>query len=109
MALNLKHLQSNVFAGLGTYTFTVDVAGLYNMSCQASVLPPSGLSIVINHNGSPIATSLTPSAAEQLVSAMILDYPCVASDVITVVISSSNANDNMLNTAKSIINIGITI
>jgi hypothetical protein len=102
MSLALKDYQSNIEIGLGTFTYTAALAGVYFVSAQSSVLPPSGLSIVINQNGSPVMTSAAPSAAEQTVNLQD-QINCAASDVITVVISSSNANDLMLNTVKTII------
>lgn len=102
--ITLKDTQTNVFCGLGTFTYNVTVAGLYAASATATELPPSGLSIVINQNGSPVTTSLTPSTAQQIVSAQT-PISCAVNDVITFVLSSSSANDLMLNTLKTLINI----
>jgi len=89
--------------GLGTWTHNVTTPGMRYISAVASEVPPSGLSIVINLNGSPIATSVTPSAAQQVVSAQILTQ-CALNDVLTVVLSSSSPIDNQLNTVKTLIN-----
>lgn len=65
----------------------------------------SALVVVVNKNGSPIYTApvLTPtqSSLEFKTSA-----PFAAADVITVVLSSSGAPDNQLNSVKSNISIG---
>lgn len=104
MSLGLKDSQSNIEIGLGTFTHTTAHTAIYFVSSQSSVLPPSGLSVVINKNGSPVVTSAAPSAAEQLVSLQTL-ISCTAGDVITVVLSSSSANDLMLNSVKTLITI----
>jgi hypothetical protein len=102
MALTLKDYQSNLFTGLGTFTYNVTVAGLYFASCTSSELPPSGLSIVINQNGSPVVSSATVQPAQMIVSAQT-QISCAVNDVITFVLSSSNANDLSANTIKSTI------
>lgn len=104
MPNTLKDTQSTIIVGLGTWTYTVTTAGLHFVDATATENPPSSLSIVINLNGSPIATSPTPSAPQQAVEAQAL-FPCAASDVITVVLSSSAAIDNQLNTVKTLINL----
>jgi len=103
MSIKLKDYQSNVVGGLGTWTDTITVAGLYNIASNSTVFPPSGLSVIINLNGSPIASSAAPSAAEQVVNVQATSVPCAVNDVITVVISSSAANDQILNAVKTII------
>ncbi len=88
--------------GLGTWTHNVVTPGLRTISAVASEVPPSGLSIVINVNGSPIATSVAPSAGQNHISLEVKTI-CAANDVITVVMSSSSVIDNQLNTVKTII------
>ena len=105
MALNLKDTQANVEAGLNTYTYTVPAAGIYQFSCQSTVVPPSGLSIVINKNGSPVATSATPGATQNFISIAAVNVKCAASDVITFVLTSAQAIDSQLQNVKSIVNI----
>jgi len=109
MSIGLKDFQSNIFTGLGTWTYTASVAGLYDIAAVASVLPPSGLSIVINQNGSPVATSLTPSAAQLSVSAQVMNLNVAASDVITVVLTSSTQSDTLPNALKTLITLNQTI
>lgn len=104
MPNTLKDTQTTIIVGLGTWTYTVVTAGLYFVDATASENPPSGLSIVINQNGSPVATSTAPSVPQQTIGIQKL-FPCAASDVITVVLTSSAANDNQLNTVKTLINL----
>ena len=108
LSLVLKDSESNVATGLGTFSYTALVAGLYNVASQSSVVPPSGLSVVINKNGSPVATSIAPSAAAQVVDIQA-QLSCAINDVITVVLSSSTASDLVLNNVKSIITINLTL
>lgn len=105
MALGLKDTQANVEAGLNTFTYTVTAVGIYQFSCQSTVVPPSGLSIVINKNGSPIATSATPSANQNFIAIAAVNVSCAISDVITIVLTSAVALDAMLQNVKSTINI----
>jgi hypothetical protein len=94
-----------VDVGLITDTFTVPTTGLYNLEAQITEIPPSGLSIVVNQNGSPIYTApaLTPT---QSAIQFKVDINGVAADVITLVLSSSNTNDTMLESVKTNISIG---
>lgn len=159
--------QSQVFVGLGTLSYTVTVAGTYNVIGQVLVpeavatgdgagsntglgsgagggdvtgfarggnglsdggvgqgfgavpnnyqQPPaygsnetqgpavtSGLSVVVNKNGTPIYTMPTLAVA-QSASQLKFAFQAAINDAITVVISSSTASDETLNGVKSII------
>lgn len=98
----LKDQEANVIVGLGTYTYVVAVDSLFYVSDMSTVIAPSSLSVVINRNGSPVASSLIASLTET-VSNLSAIIDCDIGDVITVVISSAAPNDNMLNTVKSIV------
>lgn len=89
-----------VNVGLGTMTHTILSAGLYNVSVQCTETPPSGLVIVVNQNGSPVYTApiITPT---QGALQFKTELNCALNDVITVVLSSSSAIDNALNTVKT--------
>jgi hypothetical protein len=102
MSLGLKDTESNIEMGLNTFTYTVLVAGIYNFIIQSSLLPPSGLSIVINQNGSPVATSAAPTATQSHVELEAPGVNCAVNDVITFVLTSSVALDAG---TKSLINI----
>lgn len=102
MSLMLKANSVAVVAGLETMSFTVSVAGPYFISAIATDCPPSGLSLVINQNGSPIATAITPATFTQTLSTSA-HFQGSISDVITVVISSSAFEDQLLNTVKTTI------
>jgi hypothetical protein len=91
--------------GLTTETFTIPSTGLYNVAAQITEIPPSGLSVVVNQNGSPIYTApvITPT---QIAQQFKFGFAATAADVITVVLSSSNANDSLLNSVKMNVSIG---
>ncbi len=96
-----------IFCGLGTLTYTISStgAGLYNVHCECLKTPPSGLSIVVNQNGSAVYTSTTLTTTQSAVQ-FKTTLNCANSDVITVVLSSSTAVDLLLNTVKTSIAIG---
>lgn len=91
--------------GPGTLTYTIPVTGLYNVHVDLTEIPPSGISVVVNNNASPVYTAdaLTPTQSAQQFK---YSFSAVAADVITVVLASSAAGDNLLNTVKSITSIG---
>jgi hypothetical protein len=120
--------------GLVTYTYTVaptltnpSGAGIYNIKCWATVPsavgtgggagsggvasggqnPPvtSSLVILVKQNGTTVYTSpaIAPTQGELRFKFALL---CANADVITVVPSSANVNDNFLNTVKMAVAIG---
>ena len=65
----------------------------------------SGLSIVVNKNGSPIYTATAPTVT-QSAQQFKYSFQATAADSITVVFSSSTASDNGLNGVLSNVSIG---
>lgn len=98
--------QSFVSVGLGTLTYTIPAAGLYNVKCDLTEVPPSGISVVVNLNGSPIYTVSSLPTTQSAFQFKTRPISCALNDVVTVVLSSSAAVDNQLNTVKSIVSIG---
>jgi len=98
--------QPFVFVGLGTLTYTVPATGRYSVKVQLSENPPSGLSVVVNDNGSPVFTApvITPT---QIAQQFKVSLSLTAADVVTVVLASSSAIDNQLNTVKTSVSIGL--
>lgn len=96
-----------VDVGLQTSTYTVPTgaAGLYNVELQATEIPPSGLTIVVNVNGTPkyTAPAVTPtqSALQFKTSLLLAD-----ADVVTVVETGNAATDILLNSVKTNLSIG---
>lgn len=124
MANSLQLNTATVFAGLGTSTFTVVTPGLYTVDANSTIPHDSGtslntaqeatspnasaLQIVINLNGAPQLTvggsASNPTPTQPTLGGRVR-LACVATDVITVVLSSANAIDAQPNTVKSIINL----
>lgn len=116
----LKLEQQNVFAGLGTSTFTVTTAGLYTVQIQSFIpyLPPgstsspstvsavSDLEIVVNQDsgGGDVAklTIDNPTPTQPIMSGSVT-LTCGVDDVISVVLSSAAAADNAKNAIKTMI------
>jgi hypothetical protein len=91
--------------GVGTLTFTIPTTGSYFVAVQLTEVPVTGLSVVVNNNGTPIYTAptITPTQSAQQFKTSFLAN---TADVITVVVSSSTPIDLLLNTVKSVITIG---
>lgn len=96
--------SSKVLSNLDTYNHTTKAAGMYQVSVSVSEQPPSGMSIVIQQNGSQKAASAAPAASQGVV---MLSVPlnCALGDVISVILSSSVASDKAINQIKGILNI----
>lgn len=102
MANTLLINQPFLLAGLPTWTYTVPTggAGPYSVHVESTEGPSSGVSILVKKNGSTVYTAdaLTPTqGAIQFKFALLL----AAADVLTVVMASSSAVDNQLNSVKS--------
>lgn len=103
---NLKAHESNVIVGLGTYTHVAASTGMYTMEATSSINPASSLSITISQSGSTTAsaTSTAPSSTQNNVSIRKI-FNGVAGDVLTAAITSSNPNDQQLNSVKTIVKV----
>jgi hypothetical protein len=103
---NILNLNTpRVDIGLVTDTFTIPSTGQYNLTAQITEIPPSGLSVVVNQNGSPIYTSVALPPTQ---SSLQFKVPIngVLNDAITFVLSSSNSNDLLLNSVKTNVSLG---
>lgn len=99
-----KISQAKVINRLDTYNHTALTTGLYTVSVVMTEIPPSGISIAIQKNGSTQATSVSPSATQNEIQ-MSLVMNLVPTDLISVVITSGSVADTQLNTIKGILNI----
>lgn len=108
MANSLQLEGNSVVSGLGTFTYTVLAANRLEVQVKSTIPAGSGLLIVINNNGSPLvssggdSTNPTPTQPS-LGASTIANF--AAADVITVVLSSSNAVDALPNAVKSVISL----
>lgn len=103
---NLKAGRPITVEGLGTNTFTATTAGPHHVRIASTVTPVSGLVIVINLNGSAVAT--TPALTASGMSVEIeTNIQMAVSDVVTIVLTGNSAQDIIPNSIKSIITIDI--
>ena len=100
--------QNLTFAGLGTLSITVPLAGAYFAEGHISLptlakgdIAPSALVVVVNQNGSPVYTG--QAGAE----GFYVNLSCAINDVIAMVFSSGAAVDQGLNVIKSVVSIGL--
>lgn len=105
MAETLIVNRPSVAVGLGTlYTYTVPATDQYSIRLGLTEIPLSSLTVVVNDNGSPIFTApvigQTQSAQQFRLGAYL-----TSGHVITVVLSSSAANDNLLNSVKTTVSL----
>lgn len=109
MATNSLQLNTaSPVAGLGTSTYNIVTAGMYTVGFETTLPNGSAVQVVVNLNGSPILTvgglSTNPTPTQPAFGSSVRTA-CVATDVITVVLSSANAIDALPNSVKSIINL----
>jgi hypothetical protein len=96
--------QVKVLSNLDTYNHTALLNSMYTVQVDLSEQPPTGCSITIQQNGSTKATSATPSNT-QLNMKLGVVLNCAASDVISVIIASSNTAESAPNQIKAILKI----
>lgn len=101
-----KISTSHSICALDTYNHTALQASMYVVEVDMSMIPPSGLSIVIKQNSSTKLTSIVPTAAQNHVRARIV-LNCAINDVIGVVVSSPSASDSGPNAVQGILNIRV--
>lgn len=97
------------FNGLDTYQYTIGSSGVHYASVKLNdITGGSGISVVINRNGSPVATATSLSATDNTKGTelnLIVLINAASSDVITVVVTSSAVSDTGINQIKGFINI----
>jgi hypothetical protein len=96
--------QAKILNQLDTYNHTALLTSMYKVAITLTEQPPSGMSIAIKQNGSTVVTSTAPSSTQGHVELQTI-LNCAASDTIGVVISSSNANDQGLNSIRGTLTI----
>lgn len=97
--------KTKILTNLDTYNHTTLTAGMYTVRCTLSEQPPSGVILTIQQNSVTKATTTTiPGATQEIVDLQIV-LNCAISDVIGVVVTSSNPTDTGKNVIKAILNI----
>jgi hypothetical protein len=99
-----KIQNTKILTQLDTYNHTTTLASMYTVQCDMSELPPSGLIITIQQNGSTQATSVVP-ASNQSHTSLRVQLNCALNDVISVILSSAVTSDSNLNVVKGILKI----
>lgn len=94
--------QTKVLSNLDTYNHTTLATSMYTVSVKTTELPPSGLTITIQQNGSTKASVSVPAATQNHTELQVV-LNCAVSDVIGVILASSVASD--VNTIRAILNI----
>jgi hypothetical protein len=92
--------QAKVLSNLDTYNHTTLLTSMYKVVVQATEIPPSGLEIVIQQNGTPMATAALPAATQSHVELQVR-LNCTAGDVISTILSSASITDTDLNTVRA--------
>lgn len=102
--------QNLTFAGLGTLSLTVPLAGPYFVEGKITLptLPkgdatPSALVVTIRQNGSLIYTGAAGAEGFRI------DVACAANDVLAMTFASGAAVDQGLNVIKSTIAVGLGV
>jgi hypothetical protein len=96
--------QSKVLSNLDTYTHTVGLNSMYTVEIKVTEQPPSGLTVQIQKNGTPIVTAASPAASQNHIELRTI-LNCVVSDTISAVLSSSTPGDENINAIRAILKI----
>lgn len=104
MSFTLFAETNQVIVGLGTYTYTVPTTGIYTVRLQSTEIPPSGISILVKDNGSTVFTAPTLGETQSSIQFSFTKL-YTAGHAVTVVLASSSANDNLLNSVKTSVGI----
>ena len=96
--------QSKILTNLDTYNHTALNTSMYLVSVAVTEHPPSGLSVLIQQNGTTKATAAAPASSQSHIELQAI-LNCTASDTISVVLSSSTPLDQMLNKIKATLTI----
>lgn len=107
MATTINNLISNkVISNLDTYNYTVLSAGMHVAGLAISEIPPSGITITIQLNGSTVASTSAPNLAQQIVQ-LKTTMNCAINDVISIIVASSSASDQGPQRLKGILDIHV--
>jgi len=97
-------MQTKVINTLDTFNHTAGLNSLYTVSIQMSEVPASGITLTIKQGSTTIASASAPAAGQNQIS-LQATLNCAVNDVIGVVVASSTAIDQQLNTIKGILKI----
>ena len=96
---------SKPICNLDTYQHTALATQPYSVNVTMSEVPPSGLSITIQRNGSTVASAqMNSNQNRAMIQAVI---PCVVADVISIIVASSAVQESAPNSIKGLLNLHI--
>lgn len=96
--------RTKVISNLDTYNHTALQNSMYVVSMTINELPPSGITITIQQNGVTKASLSAPAAAQSETKLRTI-LNCAASDLISIIVASSTASDQTINSFKGILKI----
>jgi hypothetical protein len=105
MAITLKDYQQTIGSGLQTYTYTTAAEALFTVNAFTTFNPSSGITCVINQNGSPVGPSSSSGANLPGEINMMARINCQVGDVITIVIASSLSPDPSETSIKTVVSL----
>ena len=104
--LNVPMVSANLTSGTDTLNYTVPTpsAGIYTAHVEVTNPPATGLSIIVKQGSSTVFTAATQGQTQ---TAQQFNYSQLyaAADVISVVLSSSTASDEVANAVKAIVTV----
>lgn len=96
--------QAKVINALDTYNHTTLQAQMYTVSLGLTEQPPSGVIITIQQNGVTKASASAPAASQAAMS-LKTTMNCAQGDLLSVIVASSSASDQNINSIKGILTI----
>lgn len=96
--------KSKILTILDTYNHTTLNASMYKVAIRLTESPPSGMIINIQQNGVTKAGFSVPSSVQNHIELQVV-MNCAVSDLISIILSSSNANDQRINDLSGILTI----
>jgi hypothetical protein len=99
-------LSSKPICNLDTYQYTVQSAAMHLVAVTINEIPSSGITVVIERNGSPVASTSVPAAAQSVIN-LSDTLNCAVNDTISVVVSSSVPSDQVQQSFKGLIRIEV--
>lgn len=93
-------------SNLDTYVYTMNTTAMHVAKIRMSIIPPSGISILIKQNSSTVATLTTPTAAQGHVE-LSATINATSGDTVSFVIASSTATDQGPNCIAGLLDVHI--
>jgi hypothetical protein len=104
--VNVPQVTAGLTSGTDTLTYTIPSGAgmIYTASVDVTNPPATGLSIVVQQNGTPVFTAAVEGQT-QTAQKFRYSQLYTAADVISVVLSSSTASDKVMQAVKAIVTV----